>query len=224
MNPLLNGNGEIELLVDDSRHNAIDGLEPWQVDALLVPSDDSSSSASSNCLMNIDKIATKWMKSLTPEQWSKIKRQQSLFGVPLPEDWIKVWRFILKEPSLRDAERATRGGKSIGSYPHLWNIWSEECIEKYTDDLDKELIQMVDNGFLYDEIGNILLGRYGEEFWKPRKEVTKTTPSQVVNNYLYWKIPNKIARAELLDMCLKRIADIKKMKKNKKAPNQTWTY
>lgn len=209
MIPLLNGNGEIDLLVDDPKHTPVDGLEQWQVDQLLNPIDDSSSSAS-QCLHNIDYIVTEWINGLTPEQWAKIKRQQSLFGIKLPENWIKVWRFILKEPNLRDAERATRGGRSIGSYSHLWNMWTEECIEKYTDDLDKELIQMVDEGYLYGEIGDILLGRYGEKFWKKRKATSKTTTSQVVNNYLYWKIPNKIARGDLLGLCLSRLRNLKK--------------
>lgn len=212
MNPMLNGNGEIELLADNPKHTSIEGLEPWQLDALLNPVDDSSSSSSSGCLMEIDYIITEWINNLTPEQWAKIKRQQSLFGIPLPERWIKVWRFVLKEPNLRDAERATRGGRSIGSYTHLWNVWSEECLRKYTDDLDKELIHMVDAGYLYGEIGDNLLTRYGDKFWKPRKQNSKTTTSQVVNNYLYWKIPNKIARGELTDLCLKRLKNLKPRK------------
>lgn len=127
--------------------------------------------------MNIDYIVTEWLEALTKEQWAKIKRQNSLFGIPLPENWIKVWRFILKEPQLRDSERASRGGKALGSYTHLWNIWSEDCIAKYLDPMDKDLLNLVDRGYLYSEIGEIMLGRYGDSFWKPRKATTKTTPS-----------------------------------------------
>jgi hypothetical protein len=210
MIPLMNGNGEIDLLVDDPKYTPVDGLEQWQIDVLLNPSDDSSSA--STALHNIDNIVTEWINSLTAEQWAKIKRQQSLFGIPLPANWIKVWRFILKEPNLRDAERSTRGGRNIGTYSHLWNMWSEECLNKYTNELDKELIAMVDAGYLYGEIGDVLLYKYGDRFWKKRKANSKTTTSQVVNNYLYWKIPNKIARADLLSLCLKRLKLLKKPK------------
>ncbi len=206
MIPLLNGNGEINLISDDPKCTSLDSLEQWQIDTLVGSTDDSSSYSSNVSLMNIDYIVTGWLKDLTPEQWSKIHRQQSLFGIPLPQDWIKVWRFILKEPALRDAEKATRGGRSIGSYTHLWNMWSEECIEKYTDELDKELLEMADAGWVYSEIGEVLLGRYGDRFWKPRKKETKTTPSQVVNNYLYLKIPTKIVRAELYNLCARKLA------------------
>lgn len=210
MNPLLSGNGEIDLLADGTKVVAFDGLEQWQIDQLISPDIGDSSSYSSNCLMQVDYVVTEWLHSLTPEQWNKIRRQQSLFGIPLPENWVKVWRFILKEPQLRDTDRATKNGRAIGSYTHLWNMWSEECIDKYLDDLDKELLAMVDGGYLYSEIGDILLGRYGDEFWKPRKANSKTTPSQVVNNYLYWKLPNKIVRGELTSLVLARIKNLKK--------------
>jgi hypothetical protein len=206
MNPLLNHNGEIELLVESARCNSIDKLDAYQADTLLTSSSKDFSFSSSNCLSNIDYIATEWMSNLTSNQWGKIKRQKSLFGVPLPDKWIKVWRFILKEPMLRNAERAIENGANIGSHIHLWNLWSEECLEKHASKLDKELIEMVDKGFLYCEIGDILSKRYGDEFWCPRKETSKTTLSQVVNNYLYWKIPNKIVRAELLDLCLQKLS------------------
>lgn len=210
MNPILSGNGEIELLTDNTKVVAVDGLEQWQVDQLLNPDMSDSSSYSSNCLMQVDYVVTEWIHSLTSEQWAKIKRQQSLFGIPLPEQWVKVWRFILKEPQLRDTDRATKSGRAIGSYTHLWNMWSEECIDKYLDDLDKELLAMVDGGYLYSEIGDTLLGQYGDEFWKPRKAGSKTTPSQVVNNYLYWKLPNKIVRGELTSLVLSKIKNLKK--------------
>jgi hypothetical protein len=209
MNHIMQANGELDLLADDPRMVATDGLEQWQVDQLLSPISDSSSSVS-NCLTQVDRIVTEWLKSLTAEQWAKIKRQQSLFGIPLPDKWIRAWRFIIKEPNLRDSERATRGGRSIGTYTHLWNVWTMDIIERHTNELDKELIRMVDGGFLYSEIGEVLLARYGDEFWKPRKANSKTTPSQVVNNYLYWKIPNKIVRADLLEMCLNKIKNLKK--------------
>ena len=200
MNPILNGNGELPLLCDDNRIVAYDGLEQWQVDQLTNPDDSDSKAAANMCLSEIDTIVTSWVDNLTKEEWAKIKRQNSLFGIKLPEQWIKVWRFILKEPQLRDSIRASRGGRAIGSYTHLWNIWSEDCIARYLDPMDLELLSMVDQGLLYSEIGEIMLGRYGDAFWKPRKAESKTTPSQVVNNYLYWKLPNKITRAELTDL------------------------
>jgi hypothetical protein len=63
-------------------------------------------------------------------------------------------------------------------------------------------LRLVDEGYPYAEIGDLLLGSYGDEFWKSRKENTKTTPAQVVNNYLYLKIPNKLTRLELTDLVL----------------------
>lgn len=200
MNPILNGNGELPLLCDDNRIVAYDGLEQWQIDQLTSPEDGDSKAAANTCLKEIDDIVINWVDNLTKDEWAKIKRQNSLFGIKLPEQWIKVWRFILKEPQLRDSQRATRGGRAIGSYTHLWNIWSEDCIARYLDPMDLDLISMVDQGLLYSEIGEIMLGRYGDAFWKPRKAESKTTPSQVVNNYLYWKLPNKITRAELTDL------------------------
>ena len=184
MNPVISGNGEIALMCDDPKIVAYDGLEQWQIDQLVTPTSDSKASANM-CLQTIDQIPEEWVKGLTQAQWQKIKRQRSLFGIKLPDSWIKVWRFILKEPNLRDSERASRGGKALGSYSHLWNVWSMDCIDRY--------------------------GRYGDKFWKPRKATSKTTPSQVVNNYLYWKMPNKIARSELTELALSYI-------KNKKAP------
>lgn len=203
MNPI-SGNGEIALLVDEQKVISFDGLEEWQKDQLTSAASGDSYS-SSNALSNIDSIVNEWLEKLTKDQWDKIKRQSSLFGIPLPEKWIQVWRFILKEDRLRDSQRATRGGRAIGSFGHLWNIWAEDCIDKYLNTLDKELLSMVDKGFLYCEIGDELLGKYGEEFWKPRSENSSTTTTQVVNNYLYWKLPNKIARGELTDFVIKQI-------------------
>lgn len=210
MNPVISGNGEIALMCDDPKIVAYDGLEQWQIDQLVTPTSDSKASANM-CLQTIDQIPEEWVKGLTQTQWQKIKRQRSLFGIKLPDSWIKVWRFILKEPNLRDSERASRGGKALGSYSHLWNVWSMDCIDRYLSPMEKDLLNMVDMGIIYSEIGEIMLGRYGDKFWKTRKATSKTTPSQVVNNYLYWKMPNKIARSELTELALSYI-------KNKKAP------
>jgi len=70
------------------------------------------------------------------------------------------------------------------------------------------LLDLVDSGMPYAEIGDILLTEYGDEFWKKRKENTKTTPAQVVNNYLYSKMPTKIARKELTKIALQKIKRI----------------
>lgn len=199
MNSILSGNGELPLLCDNSRVVAFDGLEQWQAEQLMNPTTKDSKPSANICLMSIDHIVKEWLEALTPDQWAKIKRQKSLYGIPMPEQWIKVWRVILKEPRLRDSRSAARNGQALGSYMHIWNIWSEECIDKYLDPMDKYLLALVDQGYLYSEIGEIMLKQYGDEFWKPRKAETKTTPGQVVNNYLYWKLPNKIARAELTD-------------------------
>ena len=93
MNPIISGNGEIALMCDDPKIVAYDGLEQWQIDQLTSPASDSKSSAN-NCLQAVDQIPIEWVNSLTPQQWAKIKRQQSLFGIKMPDQWIKVWRFI----------------------------------------------------------------------------------------------------------------------------------
>lgn len=205
MNPAFNGSGEIPLIADDPRVIAFDKLEPWQVDQLISPVGEETISQSNANLMSIDRIVTDWLQSLTDKEWTKIKNQKSLYGVRLPDKWIIVWRTILKEPGLRDSKKAARGGQGLNSYTYIWNIWAEECIEKYLSPMEKDLLDLVDQGWLYSEIGDYMVGTYGDEFWKPRKENTKTTPSQVVNNYLYLKMPNKIVRGELGDM-LKMIA------------------
>lgn len=202
MNLIVDGRGDLPLMCDDPKFVAFDGLESWQVDQLTDPIDKDSLSQSNMNLQAIDNIVGEWIKQLSPEEWQKIKRQKSLYGIKLPDKWIVVWRIILKEPKLRNSDLATKGGRAIGSYSHLWNLWSEECIEKYLSPMEKDLLSMVDAGLLYAEIGDIMLSRYGDDFWKPRKQNTKTTPSQVVNNYLYLKMPNKIARSELTDLIL----------------------
>lgn len=213
MYPTNLGPGELEPLCDDKKVVALDALEQWQIDQLTGPVEGDTTASSNTCLQNIDNIVWTWLRNLSKEEWAKIKRQNSLFGIKLPEEWIKVWRFILKEPSLRDSFSAAKGGRAIGSYTHIWNIWSEDCINRYLDPMDKDLLRMVDAGYLYSEIGDIMLGRYGDAFWKKRKENSKTTPSQVVNNYLYLKLPNKIARGELTDLVKTVMAQKKRERK-----------
>lgn len=212
MNPI-SGNGELPLLCDDNRIVAFDSLEQWQIDQLTSPVAGDSSANASASLAYVDHIVQEWLENLTKEEWAKIRRQKSLFGIKLPDKWIVVWRFILKNPDLRDSERAARGGKGLNSYAYFWNIWSEDCIDKYLSAMDKDLLRMVDQGYLYGEIGQVMLSRYGDSFWKPRKVNTKTTPSQVVNNYLYQKLPNKIVRGELTDLVKMRLNRLAKIKR-----------
>lgn len=207
---VISGDGELPLLCDDKKVVASDGLEQWQQEAIVNQIEDTSKTSASTCLQNADKIVDEWVEGLTSEQWDKIQRQKSLFGIPLPDKWIIVWRTILKEEGLRNPARVTKNGKSIGSYVHLWNLWSVECINKYLNNMEKHLLCLVDQGYLYSEIGEIMLRMYGDRFWKPRKENTSTTPSQVVNNYLYGKLPKKIARGELTDLVLLILKQSKK--------------
>ena len=209
MNIQLDTPGEIQLLINDPKTVQIDKLEPWQVDQLLNIDPEVISTTCS--LAQVDSIVEDWLDKLTPTQWAKIKQQTTLHGIPIPKDWIKVWRIILKEPSLRNSWIAARGGRKLGTYFYFWNIWAEECIEKYLSDMDKELLDMVDAGYLHSEIGNALFLKYGDEFYKPRKKNSTTTLEQVVNNYMYNKLPTKIARQELLEYC--------KMKIKRKASN-----
>ncbi|MDD4516793.1 hypothetical protein, partial [Massilibacteroides sp.] len=161
-------NGEIPLLNEDKRIVALDSLELWQAEQAILKGTDENV-YSQRCLSEIDKIPARWLDSLTEDQWKRIKKQKTLYGIPLPEDWIKTWRFILKEPRLRDAESASRGGKAIGSQTHMWNLWAEECIDKFLDEMDKDLIFLVDSGLLYAEVGDKMYSKWGEKFWKKRK-------------------------------------------------------
>lgn len=207
---VISGDGELPLLCDNKKVVATDGLEQWQQEQLINAAVGDSKASASFCLQSIDKIVDEWVEKLTKEQWDKIKRQKSLFGISLPDKWIVVWRMVLKEEKLRDPYRATKGGKAIGSYAHLWNLWAVECIDKYLDDMDKHLLRLVDQGYLYSEVGTVMCQLYGDAFWKPRKANTSTTPAQVVNNYLYAKLPKKIARGELTDLVLQMIQQGKK--------------
>ena len=143
MNPAFNGSGEIPLIADDPRVIAFDKLEPWQVDQLISPVGEETISQSNANLMSIDRIVTDWLQSLTDKEWTKIKNQKSLYGVRLPDKWIIVWRTILKEPGLRDSKKAARGGQGLNSYTYIWNIWAEECIEKYLSPMEKDLLDLV---------------------------------------------------------------------------------
>ena len=214
MNPVLKDSGEIDLIVNKEKTVQTDALEDWQVDQMLGTIEETDTH-NHRCLMEIEDILDDWINNLEPKDWAKMRRQQSLWGIKLPENWVKVWRFILKNPSLRDAERSVANGRRIGTYTHLWNLWAEQCIDEYLNDLEKQLLWYVDNGYLYQEIGELMLAQYGEDFWKPRKKNSKTTPAQVVNNYLYWKMPNKIVRCELWELCKvkMRLYDQKKEKK-----------
>ena len=211
MNVKLKTKGELPLILDDEQKIvALDQMEDWQVDQLLNSTSTPISSNITACLSMVDNIVENWADNLTIRQWRRIANQKSLQGIPLPQDWMKVWRYILKDPSLRNSWNAARGGSKLGTYTYFWNIWAEECLDKYLDDMDKELLYLVDQGYLHSEIGDIMLHKYGEKFWKPRKENSTTTPEQVVNNYLYYKLPNKIVRQELYDYCVFRLNLMKK--------------
>lgn len=206
MVPNLRMKGEIPLEIEQPNFTALDSLEDWQADEVTSPeSREKKGPIISNCLSSIDQIVDCWLENLTQQDWEKIARQQSLFGIPLPTEWIKVWRVIIRDPDLRDPEKGTRSGRNVGTHRHLWNVWSEDCIKKYLGPMEKDLIGLVDSGSLYSEVGIVMLGRYGDNFWKKRKENSKTTPAQVVSNYLYNKLPTQVVRGELLEICLKKI-------------------
>lgn len=203
MDKVFTTGGELPLLTEERRIVAIDALETWQVDNLMSPEIDDSLESNNICLAAIDSIVTEWLEALSDKQLKQIVKQKSLRGIQLPKKWITVWRLILKEPSLRDSDKAARGGKGLRDYRYFWNVWAEECVNKYLDEMDKTLLKLVDAGYPYQEIGEYMHGRYGDKFWKPRKQKTKTTESQVVNNFLYLKLPTKIVRGELLEICMK---------------------
>lgn len=200
MKSLIDGNGEIKLLNEDGRFIGLEGLEQWQIDQLLNSSREDTIGQATSCLQAVDTIVSKWLTQLTKEDWQKIQTHGTLRGIEIPKDWIKVWRFILKEPDLRDSEKATKSGRFVGNYIHLWNLWSEDCIKKYLTPMEQELIYLNDLGMLHSEIADFMIKKYGNDFWNKRKEDSKTTGEQVVNYYFYLKMPTTIARSELTDM------------------------
>lgn len=216
MNPITQVNGEIGLLCEDTRVTSIDSLEGWQAEEICETANKDTVQVSNACLKNIDKIVEDWLDNLNEGEWQRLKTQSSMYGITIPQDWIKVWRFILKEPSLRDSETASRRGRNLSSFTYIWNVWAEECIDKYLEPMDKRLLEMVDAGFPYVEVGATMLEEYGDKFWKPRKANTKTTPAQVVNNYLYLKLPTKIARQELYDIAQREIKKKEFIKSSKR--------
>lgn len=201
---VLEQNGEVKLLSEDfQKIITIDSLEEWQVDQMMHDFIERLNvSYSSHCLSKIDTLYLDWMKSLSAEHIQRIRRQRSLFGIPISKEWVMVWRMILKEPGLRDLESATRNGQYIGSFAHIWTLWAVDMIERTLSPLEKELLEMVDAGYPFFEIGETLLAKYGDEFWKKRKADSKTTSPQVVSNYMYQKLPTKLARQELTELAL----------------------
>lgn len=210
MHQILQGNGEIPSLYDNSKVFSFDEIEEWQMEQIIYSLGQDSISQANYAFEKIDYIEKMWLLSLTKTDWGRIKKNRSLHGISLPAEWIKMWRFVLKDPDLRNKDKASRNGRATGTYAHLWNLWSMDCLNRFLTPMEKELLDYVDQGLLYDEIGNIMLGKYGEEFWKPRKKTTTTTPSQVVNYFMYWKIPNDLARKELTEVCLIILDNIKK--------------
>lgn len=194
-------------LKDTSAEIQLSEFEQWQIENLekqrVHDPKEAESSRSSIIFNRIDSIAEEWIESLTKEQLKKIVKKRSLYGIPTPKKWVEVWRAILREPSLRDSYSAAREGNGLGQTQYLWNIWAEETIDKFLNPMEKFLISLRDQGFPYDEIGKIMIERYGEKFWKPR-ENTKTLLRQEVIHYFYWRLPVKIARAELTEMVLQR--------------------
>ncbi len=188
----------IELQVDRPNHVAIDGLEEWQFEGLTM---DLNKEATVS-LGQLDNIPVKWFNELTPKERLKIFNQQSLQGISIPQSWIVMWRFIIKTPNLRDPERATRNGSKVGTDAHLWNLWSQDTLYKCIDEMEAELIRLNDWGEPHMEIGCEMISRYGEAFYKPRKEKSTTTPAKVVNYYFSTKLPNKVARATLCEYAL----------------------
>ncbi len=216
MNPITREKGELDLLCENTRITSINSLEDWQAEEMIENAGNDTTQISNACLKNIDKIVENWLETLNEGEWARLKTQNSLYGITIPNDWIKVWRHILKEPTLRDPEAASKRGRNLGSFTYVWNIWAKDSVDKYLNEMDKHLLQMVDDGYPYAEIGNEMVEKYGEEFWKPRKKDTKTTAAQVVNNYLYQKLPVKIARQELYDITQIELKRRKKKKEEKK--------
>ena len=140
MNPILSQKGEIDLICNNTqRYVPIDGLENWQADALLNDQRVEEHETATRQCLQADKIAIDWVRSLTDEEKYSIKKRKSLYGIQMPKMWIKVWRLILRNKNLRNSKKAARNGSGLNTYSYIWNLWAEDCIEKYLNDLDKEL-------------------------------------------------------------------------------------
>lgn len=188
----------IELQVERPNHVALDGLEEWQFEGLTV---DVAKEATVS-MGQLDNIPIKWFNSLTAQQRLKIFSQQSLQGIAVPKEWIVMWRFIIKNEHLRDPQRATRNGSRVGTEHHLWNLWSKDTLYKHIDEMESYLIWLNDAGEPHMNIGCEMIARYGDAFYRPRKEKSTTTPAKVVNYYFSTKLPTKVARATLCEFAL----------------------
>ena len=56
MNPIIQEQGEITLLCEDTRVTSLNSLEEWQAEELVETNQKDTSQVSSACLKNIDKI------------------------------------------------------------------------------------------------------------------------------------------------------------------------
>ena len=126
---------DIILQVEKPNHIAIDGLEEWQFDGLIVENGKEATVSFSQ----LDAIPAEWFSNLTSTQRVKIFNQQSLQGIVIPKEWIIMWRMIIKTPNLRDPNRATRNGRKVGTDLHIWNMWSRETLYNCVDDMEAEL-------------------------------------------------------------------------------------
>lgn len=203
---------DIELQVTKPNHIAIDGLEEWQFEGLTL---DLTREATVS-LGQLDNIPLKWFNELTPKDRLKIFNQQSLQGIKIPKEWVTMWRMVIKTPNLRDPERATKNGSRVGTDQHLWNLWSRDTIYKYLSKMELELIYLNDHGDSHMEIGCHMIDKYADEFYKPRKEKSTTTPAKVVNYYFSTKLPTKVARADLCEFALHNLNRLYKTKRTPK--------
>lgn len=206
--------GEIDLLCDEKKvisYDSFVGEDDWKMDYLDI---DETPEYDNSGLQAIDTIWKDWLKSLSMAQLKIIDANNSLTGIPFPKEWMIVWRFILKMPKLRDSMAAARNGMGLMNFAYYWCIWAEQCMDKYLTPMEKEIIKLNDAGVVREEIGAIMVEKYGDEFWKPRKAKTTTTPTQVVNQYFYQKMPNSIARKELIDLAKIEYRKRKKEQKN----------
>lgn len=199
----------IELQVEKPNHVAIDALEEWQFDGLIL---DSHKEATIS-LGQLDNIPINWFNELTAKERLKIFSQQSLQGIKIPQKWVILWRFIIKTESLRNPERATRNGRKVGTEHHIWNIWSKDTLFKHVNEMEAELIRLNDWGYPHMQIGCEMIQRFGDDFYKPRKKTSTTTPAKVVNYYFSTKLPNKVARATLTEFTLQNLNKMKRASK-----------
>lgn len=186
----------VDLTLEDPRYESFDGLPSWQLEqALLVePSD--------NWIAMTERIPEDWVQDLKLSQLKSIVEKNSLRGIALPQEWVSFWKRVIRDPFFITFEEnwSEELAACTGTTFHLWRLWVNEVVRKHLTPMERELLERVHSGDLYQKVGVDMFKKYGADFLERRPGV-KAAPYQRVNYFLNYVIPTKIVRAELLALC-----------------------